>query len=271
MEFMNAMKNPPKEFSPAAFWFWFGELKPDRLREQINQMKEQGVHNAFMHARAYLKTPYLGDEWWDAISACIDESEKIDFYPWLYDEYAWPSGTAGSIFDRGYQEPSRTLAKGECNMAKALRSQRYASAEEFSAGKDEIDGEIIALFCGSEDNWTYINDIKDATGEILVIYKIVFSLNIDYLNPDTIRDFMNFTHEEYKARFEKYFGNRVPGIFFDEISMAGGLPWTAKLADTFKERCGYDIIPNLWALVIKGGDEAKKIRRDLYGKIATLD
>ncbi|MBQ9737071.1 MAG: hypothetical protein IJV86_01545 [Clostridia bacterium] len=270
MEFMNAMKNPPKEFSPAAFWFWFGELKPERLREQINQMKEQGVHNAFMHARAYLKTPYLGDEWWDAISACIDESEKIDFYPWLYDEYAWPSGTAGSIFDRGYQEPSRTLAKGECNMAKALRSQRYASAEEFSAGKDEIDGEIIALFCGSEENWTYINDIKDATGEILVIYKIVFSLNIDYLNPDTIRDFMDFTHEEYKARFEKYFGNRIPGIFFDEISMAGGLPWTAKLADTFKERCGYDIVPNLWALVTKGGAEAKKIRRDYYGTIAKL-
>ena len=71
MKLLEAMKNPPREYSPAAFWFWYGDLEPEQLRQQIRMMVEQGVYNGFMHARAYLKTPYLGEDWWKAIAACI--------------------------------------------------------------------------------------------------------------------------------------------------------------------------------------------------------
>lgn len=73
-----------------------------------------------MHPRAYLKTPYLEDEWWDAVGVCVEESRKQGFAPWLYDEYAWPSGTAGSTFEYGFQKPSRILSRGRDNMAKGL-------------------------------------------------------------------------------------------------------------------------------------------------------
>ncbi len=49
----------------------------------------KGVYGGFMHPRAYLKTPYLEDEWWDAVGVCVEESRKQGFAPWLYDdEYA---------------------------------------------------------------------------------------------------------------------------------------------------------------------------------------
>ena len=95
-----------------AFWFLNGELKKERLAWQIGQMVEKGVYGGFMHPRAYLKTPYLEDEWWDAVGVCVEESRKQGFAPWLYDEYAWPSGTAGSTFEYGFQKPSRILSRG---------------------------------------------------------------------------------------------------------------------------------------------------------------
>lgn len=120
MDFLQEFRAPERRFSVAAFWFWNGELKSQRLLWQMDQMAEKGVYNAFMHARAYLVTPYLGEEWFSVVGDCVRHAKEIGFYPWLYDEYAWPSGTAGSTFECCDQAPSRVLAKGERNMAKGL-------------------------------------------------------------------------------------------------------------------------------------------------------
>lgn len=266
MEFLKKIKSPEPQFSPAAFWFWYGELDPDKLRRQIDMMVEQGVYNGFMHARAYLKTPYLGEDWWKAIDACIDESEKVGFYPWLYDEYAWPSGTAGSTFKYGSQAPSRTLAKGECNMAKYLAVKKYQNEEDARADieKDVKYRKLVAAFCREDDGWKYTDDISAAKGEMMVFYRDVFTRFVDYLNEDTIKEFIGYTHEEYKKRYSQHFGKRVPGIFFDEIFMTGRLPWTDRFADEFKKRQGYDVVPFLYALTEEGGEHERKVRNDYY-------
>ena len=111
--------NPDRTYSAAAFWFINGRLDKDRMIEQMDAMKEQGVYQAFLHPRAYLVTPYLEKEWWDAIGACVEHAAHTGFLSWLYDEYAWPSGTAGSTFEFGFQKPSRVLAQGRVNMAKS--------------------------------------------------------------------------------------------------------------------------------------------------------
>lgn len=129
MDLIRDFKDPGREYSVLAFWFLNGELKKERLAWQIGQMVEKGVYGGFMHPRAYLKTPYLEDEWWDAVGVCVEESRKQGFAPWLYDEYAWPSGTAGSTFDYGFQKPSRILSRGRDNMAKGLWAAEIREAE----------------------------------------------------------------------------------------------------------------------------------------------
>lgn len=268
MNFMEAMQSPPPKFSPAAFWFWYGELKPEVLREQINMMVEQGVYNGFMHARAYLKTQYLEEDWWKAISACIDEGKKTGFSPWLYDEYAWPSGTAGSTFKYGYQKPSRTLLKGVCNMAKYLYIKKYSSPEDLSA--ETSFEKLVSAFYREGETWVYTTDLSVWKGEVMAFFYGHTQRFVDYLNPDTIKEFINYTHEEYKKHFGEYFGNVVPGIFFDEIFMVCWMPWTGRFADEFKKRCGYDILPRLYALSETGGKEERKIRNDYYSVVAQL-
>lgn len=272
MDFLQKIKSPDHEFSPAAFWFWYGDLKPAELRRQIDMMVEQGVYNGFMHARAYLKTPYLGEDWWKAIDACIDESEKVGFYPWLYDEYAWPSGTAGSTFKYGSQAPSRTLAKGQCNMAKYLKIMRYPDAKAAMAdmAEDVQYRVFVAAFCREDGQWKYVEDVSGAEGEIMVFFRQVFTRFVDYLNEDTIKEFIGYTHEEYKKRYSEHFGNRVPGIFFDEIFMTGRLPWTDRFAEEFEKRQGYDLIPLLYALAEPGGEAERKVRNDYYNITSEL-
>ena len=71
MDFLREFRAPERRFSVAAFWFWNGELKSQRLLWQMDQMAEKGVYNAFMHARAYLVTPYLGEEWFSLVGNWI--------------------------------------------------------------------------------------------------------------------------------------------------------------------------------------------------------
>ena len=128
--------NPDRTYSAAAFWFLNGRLDKERLIEQMDAMKEQGVHQAFLHPRAYLVTPYLEKEWWDAIGACVEHAARTGFLSWLYDEYAWPSGTAGSTFEFGFQKPSRVLAQGRVNMAKSARLTEAPEADEVATAED---------------------------------------------------------------------------------------------------------------------------------------
>ena len=260
---------PEKTYSAAAFWFLNGRLEKERLKHQIDEMADQGVYQAFMHPRAYLVTPYLEEEWWDAIGACVTHAARTGFLSWLYDEYAWPSGTAGSTFEFCDQKPSRVLAKGRVNMAKSVRLTDAPEPDEhvlrtYYAPLDENAAPQIAR----------AGERRPETGAYreLRLVEHVYPQNVDYMNPDAIRLFLDVTHEEYKKRYGAFFGKSIPGIFFDEIYMTGKpLPWTEKLPERFEERYGYsvyDVIPLL--LGEAEGENARRARRDFFALTAEL-
>lgn len=283
MNWMKQFQNPPREYSAVPLWFWNGTLEPDRLRWQIDEMVDKGIYGAFMHARAYLKTPYLEQEWWDAVEACVDEGKRKGFGAWLYDEYAWPSGTAGSVFEYGYQKPSRVLAEGECNMAKGLEVKSFAS-ERGEILKDKLNAELkkdsrrpLAVYLLQEEEKSAEiirldpENIPEAYGVIMAFYRKVYPHYVDYMNKDTIRLFMQYTYEEYEKRFGKEFGSVIPGAFLDEIYMAGKpIPWTDRLPDEFEARCGYELWDYLPWLMEGETEQAKAFRRDFYSVTAQL-
>ena len=259
MDLIRDFKDPGREYSVLAFWFLNGELKKERLAWQIGQMVEKGVYGGFMHPRAYLKTPYLEDEWWDAVGVCVEESRKQGFAPWLYDEYAWPSGTAGSTFEYGFQKPSRILSRGRDNMAKGLWAVKkdagnrgcgnegagnegggnqgggnQGGESQGGANPDAANPEDKGQSGANPSSMPYRVVKRD--GFIYEFYEKVFEKAVDYLNPETIASFIKLTHEEYRKRWGEDFGKLIPGIFFDEIYMMGNpLPWTDRLPGRFRE------------------------------------
>ena len=69
--------DPPAEYRSAPFWSWNSRLDPDRLCRAIESMHAAGMGGFFMHSRYGLKTPYLSDEWFECVSACVEKARVV--------------------------------------------------------------------------------------------------------------------------------------------------------------------------------------------------
>ena len=79
-------------------------------------------------------------------------------------------------------------------------------------------------------------------------------LAADLLNPDSVKRFIELTHERYYNELKEFFGTTIQAFFTDEPSIMGrgakrGLKkWTDGLEEQFRQLNGYDLIPLLPAL-----------------------
>jgi hypothetical protein len=289
-EFERRFREPDAAYSTVPLWFWFGKLSSERLVRQMEEMADKGVYGAFMHARPFLTTPYLEDEWWEAVAAVVERAAEIGFRPWLYDEYAWPSGTAGSIFRYGGQKFSRILARGRQHMAQGLKFREKeirgpAHAEIYIPGIP--DTRVAALLTPVNERGQYLHDrsidvsgkwgesahVTDGSWKLAVFYACPIPHMVNYLNPETIRLFIESTHEEYRKRFGSRFGSTIPGLFFDEIFNAGSpIVWTDGFERRFEERTGYSLRPHLPLLIGEGADpeRTRRLRRDYFAVLTGL-
>ena len=85
-------KHVPKKYRPIPFWSWNEKLDAEETREQIRMMEAAGIGGFFMHARGGLQTPYMEEEWFENVTASVEEAENLGMYAWAYDENGWPSG-----------------------------------------------------------------------------------------------------------------------------------------------------------------------------------
>jgi len=72
-------------------------------------MQNAGMGSFYMHSRSGLKTEYLSKEWFDAISACINQAKQLGMKACLYDEDRYSSGYSGSYATRDQPEFSAKI------------------------------------------------------------------------------------------------------------------------------------------------------------------
>ena len=104
---MKILKEQMEAYRPLPFWSWNEKLDVDRSIRQTAMMDEAGLGGYFMHARGGLQTPYMSDDWFRNVEACINESHARGMHPWAYDENGWPSGFGdGRVCGKGekYQQ-----------------------------------------------------------------------------------------------------------------------------------------------------------------------
>jgi len=252
--------NPGSEYRGKPFWAWNGKLEAGELRRQIRVMKRMGLGGFFMHSRVGLATPYLSDEWFEMVDACIDEAGKHGMEAWLYDEDRWPSGAAGGLVTRDPRHRQRMLHMVVCEPQQSLLG--YEPLALFSAvieghvarevrplqldewGRTEFPGgtRVLAFFLRAAEPDTWYND----------------HTYLDTMSHEAVRKFIEVTHEAYRAHCGRSLGNVVPGVFTDEpnhgtVFGTGNvegrrsihIPWTPELPEHFRERYGYDILDYL--------------------------
>ncbi|MEI8309719.1 MAG: glycosyl hydrolase [Verrucomicrobiota bacterium] len=224
-------QNPPAMFRPAPLWVWNDELEPAEIRRQVRLFAEHGYGGFFMHARAGLKTPYLGDKWFECVRAATDEAKALGIKAWIYDEERWPSGFAGGqIADSGLDYAGHALA---CR---------------------EVDGQRTFEVVRSQGS-PWLNGACDP----------------DLLDPEITEEFLRLTHDKYEQQIGEHFRTTTPGSFCDEPSWVQWgrgdkfeiLPWTKNFEAAFEKKHGYALKPHLASLFYDEGD-FRKVRLDFY-------
>jgi hypothetical protein len=270
MDVHDEFRSPGAEWRSAPFWSWNDRLEQAELRRQVREMAAAGMGGFFMHSRAGLLTPFLGEAWMESVATCIDEAERCGLNAWIYDEDRWPSGFAGGRYPAGSVE----------HRARQLVCVTLDDAAAF----ERPDGCTFARACrledGQPDGPVREVDALAGKGPVAVFHDawqppapwFNDAHYTDLLNAEAVAGFAAAAYDPYD-RFHTAFGSTIPGVFTDEPShISQGLksvPWTPNLPHLFRERYGHELVDALPHLFYCTG-EHRRMRLQFYSLLADL-
>ncbi|MFW5868993.1 MAG: glycosyl hydrolase, partial [Armatimonadota bacterium] len=299
--------DPPAAFRLQPWWFWNGAMEPEMMRRQIAEMHEAGCGGFYVTPRQGMGVPYLSAEYRERLRLALDEADERGMLVGIMDDFPYPSGMAGGAAtwaDPGFvrtelrvdqfevegpEELRRLLGTGE--VVRAWAWPAHDGDADWSAGI-ELRGQIGVAHTRSGLTWgKSLTDYSYArfgdyapqnelcwnppAGRWRVMIFTVdrcrsfkyFGEFLDTLNPDAVANFLRLTLGGYEAGLGAALGERVRSVFTDETQ---GGNWTVELPRIFEERCGYDLLERLPALVDDGFPDAPRTRYDYLSTLHEL-
>ncbi|MHC4885951.1 MAG: glycosyl hydrolase family 2 protein [Planctomycetota bacterium] len=242
MELAQHFQNPPAIWRDAPFWSWNGALDPDRLCRQIESMERLGFGGFFMHSRYGLKTPYLSEEWFENITACVEKARATGMKAYLYDEDRWPSGSAAGAVTRELPEfRSLSLRRGTVAPENAQACLGHFKLHRDGEGRLTSYEKLTGPEGADESYWLCPDEPSAWFNG---------GTYIDTLNPDAVDAFLASTYDLYAARYGEDFGGVIPAMFTDEYYVASkrgadAVPWTGVLETVIAARFSVAIVEHL--------------------------
>ena len=246
-------KNPPASYRIVPFWSWNEEMEPSEVRRQLRLMKEAGWGGSMVHSRTGLLTEYLGEDWFKAVDACVDESRKLGMYVWLYDEDKWPSGYSGGA-----------VLKADINyVMKSLFARPVGMPvppEATPLGEPQKNVQIYV--CRAKQGNSWFNGTS----------------YVDTMSKKAMGEFRRLAYESYFDRYKDVYGSTIVAEFTDEPAITGQkeygdwnttVPYSSDFIGEFKKIYGYDPVPHLFKLFSEC-DGAKKFRLQYFRTINSL-
>ncbi len=261
----NKFKNPGKAFGSAPLWVWNTKVTTEIIDRMMTDFKKKGFGGAFIHPRPGLITEYLGTEWMSMYAHTIKKAKELDMNVWIYDENSYPTGFAGGLVPAQMPE--------SYNQGQMLT---LLTATEIPDNKADIFVCLKKKGEQYEDITSRMNSEVGKTGDYYLFKKQYFAKQagmvgppdfplVDLMVKGVTEKFIEVTLEKYKRAFGNEFGKTIAGTFSDEPSIpAHGrytVKWTPDLFEAFRERWGYDLVPNLVSLFEETGDW-KKVRHN---------
>jgi len=274
----------PVKVWPNPLWFWNDtRVEKDELIRQMRNHKESGYGGlSILPFGKNFKPDYLSEDYFEMYRICIEEAEKLGISLWIYDEYGFPSGTAGDINGDGF---GRFKDRYPEHTTKRLDKTEYIP-EPKSVFKKELPNELLMAVVAMDtvskkridlqkhiSNNTLEWQVPDGSWKIL-LFTCVNDGNtiVDYMSPEAVNLYIGMTHDEYYKRFQKYFSKTIKGTFFDEPTLyyAQGRSWTPDFNKKFEKDYGFSpalYYPALWYDI---GNETEEARNYLFGFRAKL-
>lgn len=253
--------------SPVPFWFLNGHIDEWNIVREFEMMAEKGFSDVVIHPRYGLNVKYLSDGWFEIFGWCIREAKKHDMHVWIYDEFNWPSGTAGmSVMQVDENYKSKYLAIEETPLHK-INFDSFVFGEYVIAAN--VEGDCVTK-TKIIDN---IKSLEALTGDWRILNCTINhdKFYVDTLSKAAVDCFKHVTYDEYYNRFGDEFGKTIRAVFTDEPSIywvtAGyddrHLPYTDDFFQTFEQRYGYSPITMI-PYIFYPGHEGASFRADYW-------
>ena len=271
---------PPIPYWPRPLWFWNNtEVTAAAVREQMQKSKHLSKYGGFgilPFGKAF-RPGYLTDEYLSLYGVALQQARRLGMTMSLYDEYGFPSGSAGapnsrdvSLFQQNHPEATlkrldkhEQIVSGPAPYETAIPPGTLMSAvamETTSLRRVDLSGEVH----DRRLRW----NVPSGTWRIMIFICVLDGYPCcDYLDPDAVDKFIEMTHQAYYERFGDHFGTTIDSTFFDEPTLyrGNGRTWTGKFNEKFERKYGFDPRPYYPALWYDIGPETEAARNYLFG------
>lgn len=280
---------PGTHWRPIPLWFWNNTAVDGKeVNEQLKNMMETDLYGgcSILPFGTAFSPGYLSEEYFQLYGEAIRTAKRLGGQMSLYDEYGFPSGSMGCINGNGV---SRFMNNHPGKTIKRLDKQEYTvnPASKFNLDLTKLEGKTMAVVGYNPQTQSSIS-LRDRVKEgqltwtapsgdgqwKVIAFQCVSSgdPNVDYLDADAVRLFVEDTHEQYYKRFPEAFGTTITSTFFDEPTLyrADGRIWTDNFNDRFLQLHGFapdSLYPALW---YKMGENTAAARNMLFGTRAVL-
>lgn len=199
------------------FWCWNGKLDKEEIIRQVHIMKDMGFGGFFMHSRTGLETEYLGQEWFEIVTAAAQEAKKLGMSAWLYDEDRWPSGTAGGEITKTLEFQLKFISMYDADAEPEREVHIAGELGRFAIRLNES-GEMLDYYPIREES-----ECKE--GYVVKKFLIEHMKSshfyngytyVDTMNRKATEAYLNATHEKYRKKCGDMFGKTILGVFTDE-------------------------------------------------------
>ncbi len=255
-------------------WFWNDLPTEESIKEIMENCSQRDGYAGFgILPYNACGLQYMSEEYLRLYGMVLREARRLHLKMCLYDEWWFPSGSAGGLLRSKYPEAC----------AKRLDLEEYTTDSVSFRVTLPTDGTIMALVAMKDhirvDVSPYLRngvlcwDAPESGYKLLCFILRSAGLNrVDYLDPDAVRKFIACTHEVYYARFSEYFGDVIDSAFYDEPQFysARGRAWTGAFNAKYMEVYGESpalYYPALWYDI---GEETVKARTRMFGLRAQL-
>jgi hypothetical protein len=275
-------RNPDIRYRPFARWWWNGnKVEAHELVRELRLLKEANIGGVEIYPvglpedtdDAGIPTlKWLSDEWIDMVKVTLDEADRLGMSCDLMVGTGWPYGgdfvphedraqvvvvdavkltgptvyetSAYSIFKRADPEAttpadSRTFKL----LSLSLVPDPLTSLDRVRDLSGQKDNDLIRVDVPAGDHYFYalvkvhdfagvINGAPGGDGPF-----------IDHMKTDVVQKYLDHMSDTIQKRIGPLAG-RIRSFLTDSMELEGS-NWTDSMADRFKERYGYDLMPYL--------------------------
>ena len=95
---------PAEKLQSRPLWFWNGPLDADKTRKILQECKASGYAGVGILPARGMTPAFMSPEFLDHYKVAVEEAAKLGVKCCLYDEYWFPSGSAGGLLAKKFPE-----------------------------------------------------------------------------------------------------------------------------------------------------------------------